>query len=104
MRKKIGNRVGIYYDLECFPDELFNIDERWHELILNFHDKIHLTDEIFKLDVLIFHVRGEVSRSEKSYFEKLQIKVYHEKEINLIINGIWPCDLDGFWTYSDKIL
>lgn len=104
MRKEViggENNVCIYYDLISFPSELEK-HPKWRELTLNFQGDIDLPKEVFLIEAQVFKVWGKVPIDKKKEIEDLQIKLYFEKEVNLIVNSIWPFDLEAFFEYSEE--
>ncbi|WP_299461313.1 DUF4419 domain-containing protein [uncultured Microscilla sp.] len=91
--------IGTYSNLTCFPEELLNDKRKWRELNLNFQSEVKLPLNFPEIDVETLRVYGKVNENDKKIIETLQIKLYYEKEISLIVNGVFPFDLDGFFEF-----
>lgn len=98
-KRQEQTEMGGYFNLTDFPPELLNDNRKWRDLTLVFQDEIKLPSSFPEIDAQTIYLNGKVAENQKQIIETLQIRLYYEKEINLIVNGLCPIDLDGFFDY-----
>jgi len=99
-KRQEQTNMGGYFNLTDFPAELLNDDREWRDLTLVFQDEVKLPSNFPEISAEILRIQGKIAKNQKEEIENLQIRLYFEKEINLVVNGVWPIGLDGFFEYS----
>ncbi|UZR94316.1 DUF4419 domain-containing protein [Chondrinema litorale] len=84
-----------FYNLSSFPTELFEETEE-KDYYLNYKGEIDLPNNIEELVFRILEVNGRVPEEMKKFYEDLQLNIFKNNSRNLVINGIWVYDIEGF--------
>ncbi|MEL6863969.1 MAG: DUF4419 domain-containing protein [Bacteroidota bacterium] len=71
----------IYYNLEAFPEELFEREE-WGELTLNFKDQISVPMRLLQLSIFSLELNGRLTKAAAAKILLLKQK------IGIVVNGV----------------